>query len=79
MDWLRLSDLEETSCLMSVFFLLIEMVVYDLIEMTAARIDELDMPSLTFPYQKFSFGNTGRVCKTLQTILRDKKVEFYVT
>lgn len=30
-------------------------------------------------YQKFSFGNTGRVCKTLQTILRDKKVEFYVT
>jgi len=55
------------------------MVVYDLIEMTAARIDELDMPSLTFPYQKFSFGNTGRVCKTLQTILRDKKVEFYVT
>lgn len=34
---------------------------------------------VSFSYQKFSFGNTGRVCKTLQTILRDKKVEFYVT
>lgn len=45
----------------------------------AARNDGHRMPSYPFSYQKFSFGNTGRVCKTLQTILRDKKVEFYVT
>lgn len=59
--------------------LLFGTIIDDLMPMTAARSIRLRLPSYPFAYRKFSFGNTGRVCKTLQTILRDKKVEFYVT
>lgn len=59
--------------------LLFGTIISDLQLMTAARNVRQRLPSYPFSYQKFSFGNTGRVCKTLQTILRDKKVEFCVT
>ena len=70
---------EEDGYLMYADLLFGTIFFYELLHMTAAGTTWQRLPPCPLSYQKFSFGNTGRVCKTLQTILRDKKVEFYVT